>query len=76
MNNKISSRYREFIIAFLMSFNTAFLVSGVITFINTPSINIFLQKWLPNFIVGWPLAFLSIIFIAPLVYKFVDLIVE
>jgi hypothetical protein len=76
MNIKISSRYRAPIFAFVMSFNTALLVSGVITFLNTPSTNIFLQKWPANFILGWPLVFISILFIAPQVNRLVDVIVE
>ena len=76
MNIKISSRYRAPIFALVMSFNTAMIVSGVITFINTPSINIFLQKWPANFMLGWPLVFISILFIAPQVNRLVDLIVE
>jgi hypothetical protein len=50
-------------------------VSGVITFINTPSTKIFLDKWPSNFILGWPLVFLSIIFIGPPVNKLVSLLV-
>ncbi len=75
MNIKISSRYRLVVFAFLMSFNTALIVSGVITFINTPSTKIFLNKWLSNFILGWPLVFLSIIFIGPMVNRLVNLLV-
>jgi len=44
--------------------------------INAPSTNIFLQKWLFNFLLGWPLVFLSIILIGPPVTRFVNLIVE
>jgi len=76
MTIKLSSRYRSVIFALLMSFNTALLVSGVITFINTPSTRIFLDKWPSNFILGWPLVFLSIIIISPRVNRFVNLIVD
>jgi len=76
MTTKLSSRYRSVIFALLMSFNTALLVSGVITFINTPSTRIFLDKWPSNFILGWPLVFLSIIFISPRVTRLVNLIVD
>lgn len=76
MTIKLSSRYRSVIFALLMSFNTALIVSGVITFINTPSTRIFLDKWPSNFILGWPLVFLSIIFISPLVNRFVNLIID
>ncbi len=76
MTIKLSSRYRSVIFALLMSINTALIVSGVITFINTPSTRIFLDKWPSNFILGWPLVFLSIIFISPLVNRFVNLIID
>ena len=64
------------IFAFLMSFNTALIVSGVITFINTSSTRIFLDKWPSNFLLGWPLVFLSIIFIGPMVNKLVNLLMK
>lgn len=76
MSIKLSSRYRSVMFALLMSFNTALLVSGVITFINTPSTRIFFDKWPSNFLLGWPLVFLSIIFISPLINRFVNLIVD
>ena len=76
MTIKISSRYRGVFFALLMSFNTALIVSGVITFINTPSTSIFLKKWPSNFILGWPLVFLSIIFIGPLVNQLVNILVK
>jgi hypothetical protein len=76
MTIKLSSRYRSVIFALLMSLNTALIVSGVITFINTPSTRIFLDKWPSNFLLGWPLVFLSIIFISPLINRFVNLIVD
>ena len=76
MTTKLSSRYRSVMFALLMSLNTALIVSGVITFINTPSTRIFLDKWPSNFLLGWPLVFLSIIFISPLINRFVNLIVD
>ena len=76
MTIKLSSRYRSVMFALLMSLNTALIVSGVITFINTPSTKIFLGKWPSNFLLGWPLVFLSIIFISPLINRFVNLIVD
>ena len=73
---KLPGQYKTKVFALMMSFNTALIVSGVITFINAPSTNIFLQKWLFNFLLGWPLVFLSIIVIGPLVTRVVNLIVE
>jgi Protein of unknown function (DUF2798) len=76
MTIKVASRYRRVLFAFIMSFNTALIVSGVITFFNAPSTKLFLDKWPSSFLLGWTVVFLSIFFVAPLVNKFVDLIVE
>lgn len=76
MTIKFSSRYRGIIFAFIMSLSTAVIVSGVITFLNTSSVSLFLKKWPTSFLLGWPIVFLSIIFIAPQVNKFVNLIVK
>lgn len=76
MTIKFSSRYRGVIFAFIMSLSTALIVSGVITFLNTPSVSLFLEKWPTSFLLGWPIVFLSIIFIAPQANKFVNLIVK
>lgn len=73
--NKIPIKYRVLIFALIMSFNTALIVSGVITYLNTLTWDIFLEKWPHSFILGWPLVFISILVIAPIVNKIVDLIV-
>ena len=73
---KLPKQYKMVIFAFLMSSNTALIVSGVITYKNAPSARIFLDIWPSNFLMGWPLVFLSILFIGPLVNRFVDLIVK
>jgi Protein of unknown function (DUF2798) len=72
---KISFRYRTAVFALLMSFNTALIVSGFTTFIHTSSAITFLDKWPSNFILGWPLVFLSIIFMGPVVNRLVSLLV-
>ncbi|MFZ9642015.1 MAG: DUF2798 domain-containing protein [Candidatus Methylopumilus sp.] len=59
-----------------MSFNTALLVSGVITFVNTSSIMRFLERWPSSFLSGWPIVFVSILLLAPRVNKLVSLLVE
>lgn len=76
MSIKISSRYRVLIFALLMSFNTAFLVSGVIAFTRSPSMDAFLETWLSSFLLAWPLVFLSILWIAPQVNKVVNFLVK
>ncbi len=76
MTIKLSSRYKVLLFALIMSFSTAIMVSGVISLINTSSIELFLQKWPVAFLMAWPLVFLSIIFIAPLVQRLVNRLVE
>lgn len=73
---KLTSRYRNVIFAFMMSFSTALIVSGVITFLNTATISLFLEKWPTSFLLGWPIVFLSILFIAPQVNRLVNFIVK
>lgn len=76
MTIKISSRYRPVIFAFLMSLNTALIVSGVITFINTPSLELFYKKWPSSFLLGWPIVFICILVIAPNLNKLINLFVD
>ncbi|MCF8186547.1 MAG: DUF2798 domain-containing protein [Sulfuritalea sp.] len=59
---KLPNQYKRLTFALMMSFSTALLVSGVITLTNAPSTKIFLEKWPSNFILSWPLVFLSILF--------------
>jgi Protein of unknown function (DUF2798) len=76
MKIKFKSKYRNSVFALIMSFCTALLVSGVITFINAPTTTIFIERWPFNFILGWPLVFASILLIAPLVNKLVSVMTE
>ncbi len=76
MTIKLPSRYKAVLFALIMSFSTALLVSGVIGLINAPSIDLFLQKWPASFLFAWPLVFLAIIYIAPLVQRVVNVLVE
>lgn len=51
---KLPSQYKPWVFAFFMSFNTALIVSGVISFIYSPSIEVFWHKWQMAFFLGWP----------------------
>ena len=70
--NLLPKRYKSFVFAFIMSFNTTLIVSGVITFINVSSLAVFWNKWPSSFLIGWPIVFISILVIAPQVNKFVE----
>ena len=76
MPNKISYRYRTLLFAFIMSGNTALIVSGIIIFLRVKPQTHFIQVWLGAFITAWPIVFVAILIIAPLVNRLLDLFVE
>ncbi len=76
MANKISYRYRTILFAFIMSSNTALIVSGIIIFLRTQPHTHFIKVWLGAFITAWPIVFVAILIIAPAVNKFLNLFVE
>lgn len=51
---KLPYHYRPLIFAILMSFSTALIVSGVMTWIRTASLIMFYQHWFNSFILAWP----------------------
>ena len=73
---KLPHQYRSLVFAVVMSFSTSLIVSGAITFINAPSLEIFWKKWPLSFLLGWPIVFISILLIAPVVNKLVLLCIE
>jgi hypothetical protein len=76
MPNKIAYRYRTVLFAFMMSASTALIVSGVIIFLRVQPHADFVQIWLSAFITAWPIVFVAILIIAPLVNKLLNLFVE
>lgn len=76
MPNKISYRYRTLLFAFIMSCNTALIVSGIIIYLHSESYTLFIKQWSGAFITAWPIVFIAILVIAPAVNKFLDLFVE
>jgi len=72
MTIKIPHRYREILFALIMSCCTAFIVSGVIISLHSESFAIFLPAWAKGFVTAWPIVFISILTIAPLVNRFVN----
>ncbi|HEY8119463.1 MAG TPA: DUF2798 domain-containing protein [Methylophilaceae bacterium] len=59
-----------------MSFTTAFILSGALSYLHAPPGAFIMKNWFNAFITAWPLVFISIMVIAPLVDKFINLIVE
>ncbi len=76
MANKIAYRYRSEIFALIMSANTSLIVSGIIIFLRIQPYTNFLKMWLRAFIIAWPIVFVAILIIAPLVNKLLNLFVE
>ena len=75
MKNKIAFRYRNILFALMMSFSTAFIVSGIIIYLHADSDKL-IEKWLGAFATAWPIVFLAILIIAPNVNKLLNLFVE
>jgi hypothetical protein len=73
---KLPKRYERFIFALLMSFGTALIVSGAITFLHNSPAAIFIKIWLSSFLTAWPMVFLSISLIAPQINKLIKILVE
>jgi uncharacterized membrane protein YcfT len=59
-----------------MSFVTSLIVSGVITASQAGLDTQYVDRWIKGFFVAWPLVFIVILIIAPLVSRFVEAIVE
>ena len=76
MANKIPYRYRPVLFALIMSCSTALIVSGIIIFLRIQPNTHFIKVWLGAFITAWPIVFIAIIIIAPIVNKLLNLFVE
>lgn len=76
MANKIAYRYSTVLFAFIMSSNTALIVSGIIIFLRIQPHTHFIKVWFGAFITAWPIVFITILMIAPAVSKFLNLFVE
>ncbi|MES2013678.1 MAG: DUF2798 domain-containing protein [Pseudomonadota bacterium] len=76
MPRKIAYRYRTVLFALLMSCCTALIVSGTIIYLHSESQVSFMVLWLGAFMTAWPIVFVAILLIAPVVNKLVGLMVE
>jgi hypothetical protein len=76
MANKVSYRYRTILFALVMSCNTALIVTGIIIYLHRASPEHFIAQWLGAFITAWPIVFIAILVIAPMVNKLLNLFVE
>lgn len=76
MMNKIVYRYRTVLFALTMSASTAMIVSGIIIFLRIQPHAHFIQVWLGAYIIAWPIVFVAILIIAPLLNRLLKLFVE
>jgi hypothetical protein len=72
MKQKIPSRYRTIMFAAIMSCSTALIVSGIIIYLHSKSREHFIAQWSGAFITAWPIVFVAILLIAPIVNKLLD----
>jgi hypothetical protein len=75
MIRRISYRYRNILFALIMSCTTSMIVSALIIYLHGPSQNGFMKIWLSALATAWPIVFVAILVIAPLVNKLLDLVV-
>jgi Protein of unknown function (DUF2798) len=73
---KIPKKYSALLFAFLMSLLMASLMSGILTFVFTGLGAQFFTHWGNGFVHAWPIAFPSILVIAPLVRRMVTALTE
>ncbi|MCA2999855.1 MAG: DUF2798 domain-containing protein [Rhodocyclaceae bacterium] len=69
----IPAKYTTLVFAFFMSMLMAFMMSGVLTFINLRPISpgLFLQRWMQAFPIAWFFAFFAALLSGPIVRKIV-----
>lgn len=76
MRHKIPFRFRTIMFAAIMSCSTALIVSGIIIYLHSESREHFIAQWLGAFISAWPIVFVAILLIAPIVNKLLDQFVD
>lgn len=76
MTKKIPFRYRVYCFALVMSFFTSMIVSATVIGLRTGFTAKFMQIWPSSFAIAWPIVFVAILIIAPLVNRLLNLIIE
>jgi len=76
MVKKIPFRYRVYCFALVMSFFTSMIVSATVISLRTSALEGFLHIWPLSFAIAWPIVFVAILIIAPLVNKLLNLFIE
>ena len=73
---KIPRKYKAIVFAAIMSVFTVLLVSATLTIRHYGLEQGFIGHWLSAFITAWPLVFVAILVVAPLVTRLVDKLVD
>lgn len=76
MAKKIPFRYRVYCFALVMSFFTSMIVSATVISLCTSALEGFLHIWPSSFAIAWPIVFVAILIIAPLVKKLLNVFIE
>lgn len=76
MAKKIPFCYRVYCFALVMSFFTSMIVSATVISLRTSALEGFLHIWPSSFAIAWPIVFVAILIIAPLVNKLLNLFIE
>jgi hypothetical protein len=73
---KIPAKYSNLLFGGLLSFIMVTIISGSVVFANQGFTRDFFQLWLKGFITAWPIAFPSVLLVAPFVRKIVSRLTE
>jgi type III secretory pathway component EscS len=76
MAKKIPFRYRVYCFALIMSFFTSMIVSATVIGLSIGFNTKFMQIWPSSFAIAWPIVFIAILIIAPLVNKLLNVFIE
>ena len=69
---KISPRYSKVLFGGMLSLIMVTVISGAVTFVSQGLTPDFPARWLKGFVTAWPVAFPTVLVVAPLVRKFVS----
>ena len=76
MTNKNFSPLSHYIVCLSLVLQYGMIVSGIVIYLHLASKVHFIAQWLGAFITAWPIVFIAILLIAPLVNKLLNLFVE
>jgi hypothetical protein len=76
MLNRLVLRYRPFVFAAVMSLSTSMIVSAVLIGLHPRPGKLFMDIWPQAFLTAWPVVFVAILVIAPLVNRLLDRLIR